>query len=117
RLPFAINAYAVFRGIADLENGVRFKECARQEETEERYEPRAQKGCHRAPHQATALLIGRSVARPNRGDTGRGGRLRGSDCGCADVFICFRTATRRHGCGGGCCHSRWGGTSRTGCRC
>src|SRR5438132_11282420 len=36
-LPFGINAQAVFRGIADLENGVRFKECARQEETEERY--------------------------------------------------------------------------------
>src|SRR5439155_19711193 len=66
-----------FRRVADLENGVGFKQSAGQEETEEREEPRHQEAGHHGPHETSTVTIDLR-GRSSPGNASGGCRLRGS---------------------------------------
>ena len=77
-LPFGIHAKRILRRISDLENRVRFKKRARQEEAEERKEPCRQEGGHSHPNQPPAPLVDLGIRGARRGQPRRSGCLRGS---------------------------------------
>src|SRR5258708_15785842 len=56
-LPFGIDAQGVVRGVTNLENRWRFKECAGKEKFEEGDEPCAEESSDADPHQPAPLLI------------------------------------------------------------
>src|SRR5882724_13445955 len=78
-LPFCIDAETVIRGVTNFETGCRLKQSARQEEAEERDEPRHQEGGNGSPHKTAASLIDVTVIGSNRGHASCGGCFRRSD--------------------------------------
>ena len=87
-LKLSIDTQRIIRGIANLEYGGRFEERTRQEKTQERYKPGAEKSTDSAPRQAPSPLVDLAVVRANtRHSCGRG---------------CFRRTYRRRSHVAGC---------------
>ena len=73
-------------GRIPLEDGRRFKQHTRQEETKERNEPCCKKSSHATPNRSAAAPLRDSVRRPDGRYTSCGCRSRSPDCRSADVL-------------------------------
>ena len=119
-LKFSVNAQSKIGGVADFKDCAGLKQCARQEEPEERDKPCAQESNHATPHQPATSLIHLRILRsrrseaPGRGSFGSPHRRRANirsrragACGCRcdrrDWHRCRRRTRNRN------CRSRTGG--------
>src|SRR5579862_4753717 len=76
-LKLGVDAECKFRGISNFENGIRFKQGARQKESKKSKEPCRQKGGDHGPHKAAALAVDLGRGRSS-GYAGSSGCFRGS---------------------------------------
>jgi hypothetical protein len=83
---FFVDTERIIGWVPDLEDGSRFKEHTRQEETKERDEPGRQKGHHAAPNKSAPTPIRDGVRRPDGRHAGCSRRFRSPDCRGADVL-------------------------------
>src|SRR5580700_3040586 len=85
-LKFCVDAQRELRGIANLENCVRFEKSARKKEPEESQEPCSQECRYCDPHQTATAAVDLGIRWPRRGQSSSRCRLRGSDRRRADVL-------------------------------
>ncbi len=83
---FFVDTERIIGWVPNLEDGSRFKEHTRQEETKERDEPYRKKSSHAAPNKSAPTPVGDGIRGPNGRYAGCGCRLRSSNCRSADVL-------------------------------
>ncbi len=83
---FFVDTECILGWVPNLEDGSRFKEHTRQEETKERDEPCRKKSSHAAPNKSAAPPIRDGVRRPDGMHAGCSCRFRSPNCRGADVL-------------------------------
>jgi hypothetical protein len=83
---FLVDTERIIGWVPNLEDGSRFNEHTRQEETKERDEPCRKKSSHATPNKSAAAPLSDSVRRPDGRYASCGCRSRSPDCRSADVL-------------------------------
>src|SRR5713226_4899989 len=94
-LPLGVDAERVVGGIADLEDGGRLEERARQKETQKGDKPGAQETGDRAPHEATPATVDLVVLRTDRCQASGSRSFRGTHGRRAHIAGCIIGANWR----------------------
>jgi len=83
---FFVDTERIIGWVPNLEDGSRFKEHTRQEETKKRDEPRRQEGHHAAPNKSPPTPVGDGISGSDGRHAGCGCCFRSPDCRSADVL-------------------------------